>query len=386
MRDGGRHVRGPGRLAGPFDIGFGEGGRVRRAQEGVLRQQAARLLPGGDHQRRLVAIRGEDIAQRMPDAGRRMQVAEGSAAAGPGIAIGHRHDAGFLQPQHVAEIVRPAVEEAELGRAGIAEDGGHAAIPQQRHGGLPHRDRPCHGVPLRPGYACSAKPGRPARRWPTGAVSVLVYGLTSRYINMPDTALAPRPRLRDPDQTRRNILDAALAEFADKGLSGARVDEIAARTAHHQADDLLLLRQQGRPLCRRAGGDVRRHPRRRAGAGAGQPGAGSGDAAAGGDDLRLPRGASGIRPHGGGGEHPQRAAPAAGALRRRAQRRGDPHAARAARPRRASGGVPRPGRCHRPAHADQQLLLLPRLQPPHLAGDLPPRPDGAGACRGAPRR
>ena len=48
---------------------------------------------------------------------------------------------------------------------------------------------------------------------------------------MPDTALPPRPRLRDPDQTRRNILDAALAEFADKGLSGARVDEIAARTA-----------------------------------------------------------------------------------------------------------------------------------------------------------
>jgi AcrR family transcriptional regulator len=48
---------------------------------------------------------------------------------------------------------------------------------------------------------------------------------------MPDTAMGPRPRLRDPDQTRRNILDAALAEFADKGLSGARVDEIAARTA-----------------------------------------------------------------------------------------------------------------------------------------------------------
>jgi len=48
---------------------------------------------------------------------------------------------------------------------------------------------------------------------------------------MPDTAAPPRPRLRDPDQTRRNILDAALAEFADKGLSGARVDEIAARTA-----------------------------------------------------------------------------------------------------------------------------------------------------------
>jgi AcrR family transcriptional regulator len=48
---------------------------------------------------------------------------------------------------------------------------------------------------------------------------------------MPDIVPAPQPRVRDPDLTRRAILDAALAEFADKGLSGARVDEIAARTA-----------------------------------------------------------------------------------------------------------------------------------------------------------
>jgi len=48
---------------------------------------------------------------------------------------------------------------------------------------------------------------------------------------MPESHLAARPRLRDPDQTRRNILDAARIEFADKGLAGARVDEIAARTA-----------------------------------------------------------------------------------------------------------------------------------------------------------
>lgn len=34
---------------------------------------------------------------------------------------------------------------------------------------------------------------------------------------------------RDPDATRTRILDAAVAEFAAKGLGGARVDEIAAR-------------------------------------------------------------------------------------------------------------------------------------------------------------
>jgi AcrR family transcriptional regulator len=34
---------------------------------------------------------------------------------------------------------------------------------------------------------------------------------------------------RDPDATRTRILEAAVAEFAAKGLGGARVDEIAAR-------------------------------------------------------------------------------------------------------------------------------------------------------------
>jgi AcrR family transcriptional regulator len=41
---------------------------------------------------------------------------------------------------------------------------------------------------------------------------------------------APR-RPRNPEQTRRDIIDAAIAEFSAKGLSGARVDDIAARTA-----------------------------------------------------------------------------------------------------------------------------------------------------------
>jgi len=42
---------------------------------------------------------------------------------------------------------------------------------------------------------------------------------------------APEPgeRLRDHTRTRQRILDAALAEFADKGYAGARVREIAQR-------------------------------------------------------------------------------------------------------------------------------------------------------------
>jgi AcrR family transcriptional regulator len=56
----------------------------------------------------------------------------------------------------------------------------------------------------------------------------------------PSTSSASKPaRVRanagawtqDPEGVRRNILDAARKEFVEKGLSGARVDEIAARIA-----------------------------------------------------------------------------------------------------------------------------------------------------------
>ena len=47
----------------------------------------------------------------------------------------------------------------------------------------------------------------------------------------PEPAAAPQPaRVQDPDGVRANILEVATREFAQKGLSGARVDEIAAKT------------------------------------------------------------------------------------------------------------------------------------------------------------
>src|SRR5215218_3651998 len=42
-------------------------------------------------------------------------------------------------------------------------------------------------------------------------------------------AASPR-RTRNADQTRRDILAAAAAEFSEKGYAGGRVDDIAART------------------------------------------------------------------------------------------------------------------------------------------------------------
>ena len=41
---------------------------------------------------------------------------------------------------------------------------------------------------------------------------------------------APRARSQVAEATRRDIISVAMKEFAEKGLSGARVDEIAART------------------------------------------------------------------------------------------------------------------------------------------------------------
>ena len=41
---------------------------------------------------------------------------------------------------------------------------------------------------------------------------------------------AQRRRINDPEGTRRNIVEVATHEFAQKGFSGARVDAIANRT------------------------------------------------------------------------------------------------------------------------------------------------------------
>jgi AcrR family transcriptional regulator len=41
----------------------------------------------------------------------------------------------------------------------------------------------------------------------------------------------PESRQQDAEETRNNILEVAAREFADKGLAGARIDEIAEKTA-----------------------------------------------------------------------------------------------------------------------------------------------------------
>ena len=48
--------------------------------------------------------------------------------------------------------------------------------------------------------------------------------------SLPEPEHSPAPaRRRMPEQTRLEVLEAAIAEFSEKGFSGGRVDEIAAR-------------------------------------------------------------------------------------------------------------------------------------------------------------
>ncbi len=51
-------------------------------------------------------------------------------------------------------------------------------------------------------------------------------------VDKPKTSATAKPKTRtnDPDRTRANIIEVATHEFSEKGLSGARIDEIAERT------------------------------------------------------------------------------------------------------------------------------------------------------------
>lgn len=52
--------------------------------------------------------------------------------------------------------------------------------------------------------------------------------------SQPRRSPAPQERQRDPERTRRRILDAAAAEFAARGYAGARTSAIAARAGVNQ--------------------------------------------------------------------------------------------------------------------------------------------------------
>ncbi len=80
----------------------------------------------------------------------------------------------------------------------------------------------------------SAKPAKPTTRSAAKSASKSVLrnainNIAIQVVNTPATAEKPS-RTNDPARTMAGILEVATAEFAAKGLSGARIDEIAATT------------------------------------------------------------------------------------------------------------------------------------------------------------
>lgn len=59
---------------------------------------------------------------------------------------------------------------------------------------------------------------------------------------------------RNRMRTKERILQVAISEFSEKGLDGARVEQIAKQAdINVDADDLSLLRKQGETVYRRTG-------------------------------------------------------------------------------------------------------------------------------------
>src|SRR4029077_5799046 len=70
------------------------------------------------------------------NAGAGMQIDEADVAGGLRIAVGHADDGGFLQAQHIVDIIGPVAQERQFSRAGIAEHLLDAERAQQAEGGV----------------------------------------------------------------------------------------------------------------------------------------------------------------------------------------------------------------------------------------------------------
>ena len=63
-------------------------------------------------------------------------------------------------------------------------------------------------------------------------------------------------RINDPEGTKRNIIEIATKEFAENGLSGARIDEIAAKTKSSKRMIYYYFGDKEGPLPQGPGGSL----------------------------------------------------------------------------------------------------------------------------------
>ena len=126
-----RQIFRPGNLEGPLDARRGH--RHQLAIEHRFHEAVSLfLLSGTDDDGRAAPVCVEDGAHGVPQAGCDMHVAGGEPARGAGEPVGHRHDDGLLESEHVVEIgvLGERVHHRQFGRARIAEQVSDAFVLQ----------------------------------------------------------------------------------------------------------------------------------------------------------------------------------------------------------------------------------------------------------------
>ena len=113
----------------PHGVLAGELLQGSAGEEGLVGELAAVLLAHHDDQRRVHVARVGDRVDRVAQPRGGVQVDQRRLAAGDGVAGGDPHHRALVQAQHEVDVGRQAGEERDLGRARIAEDGGHPEPP-----------------------------------------------------------------------------------------------------------------------------------------------------------------------------------------------------------------------------------------------------------------
>ena len=119
------------KLLGPFGHRLSKRDQVA-GEPRLGHQMPGVLLAGGDDERRLARLGGDQHAHRVAEAAHRMQVDEGGAAGGERPAVGHADRGRLLKAEDISDVRRvdQRVHERHLGRAGIAEHVRDAFVAQ----------------------------------------------------------------------------------------------------------------------------------------------------------------------------------------------------------------------------------------------------------------
>ena len=91
-------------LVNPLRHGAGEPDEIA-GEERVVDDVAPVLLAGGHHEWRAVRDGIGEVADRVAQARRRVQVQERRAAGGLRVAVGHRHSGRLLEGEHILETL-----------------------------------------------------------------------------------------------------------------------------------------------------------------------------------------------------------------------------------------------------------------------------------------